>query len=291
MYRIVHMDLYTALSRIRLLVILKKSIDQVEFSFFRLRQNVMLKARNNGLVQIKKTHSYTFAIVCVKRPEYVAMAIENINSLHFYNSTHAFVLYLDSVCLEEVRRYQSRILYPERVELLNFFGKTKQPWMISKIEALIDASKKNRILTDADGIWRSDLVIDLNKISFLVRAYTFQSNRIESLLIKKILKKPEWCSFTHYVSGFVSIPSKFMSKKLAEDIQRITKKIYTAKIATVSQDERESIRRLSEEIGVSLAVQIRVPASKITTIKTSDGPGNRKILQSMYYGCANKISQ
>ena len=48
------------------------------------------------------------------------------------------------------------------------------------------------------------------------------------------------------------------------------------------------MRRLSEELAVSFAIQINYP-NDIFTLKTEDGPKNKNILQSMYYGCANRI--
>lgn len=284
-----NMNLYTALSRIRLLVILKQSIDRVELSLFRLRQRIMRTVRLWGVVQSKKNQSYTFAILCVKRVEYLTLAIDNINSLHYYNPTHSFVLYMDDTCFRQFKKMSHLLHYPTNVSATRFVNNPKQAWTLSKVDVLIKASLRNQILTDADGIWRSDICINREKILFLVKVGAFSKNRSEKMLLEKVLKKPEWCVFTHYVTGFVSIPKKFMTKRLIQDCREITADILTKKFPSMLQGEAQSLRRLAEEIGVCLAVQKNYPRSTIMTLKTTDGPGSREMLQSLYYGCSNKI--
>ena len=51
------------------------------------------------------------------------------------------------------------------------------------------------------------------------------------------------------------------------------------------------MKRIAEEIGVNLAVQTLIPREKITTLKESDGPNDRHIMQSLYYGCINNVDE
>ena len=85
----------------------------------------------------------------------------------------------------------------------------------------------------------------------------------------------------HFVTGFVSLPASLYSDELARLTLEWTKKAF--------QDER--IKRISEEIGVNLAVQTLIPRDKITTLKESDGPNDKHIMQSLYYGCVNNVDE
>lgn len=283
------MTLYTTLSRFRLLVLLKHRLDQVEFWIFRIRQVIRKRVRRFGVGTDDTLESHTFAICCVKRPAYVQMAVENINSLHFHNPKNKVVVYVDSVCADAYNTLYKKLDYPSQVRLNEFIA-TDQPWQISKISVLIDASLHNRILTDADGIWRANPKIDSSKVVFLVVAYSFNSNPLEMKMIQSLFSLQRWTTYAHYVTGFVFIPRKFMTPKLARDIRMISKKIIAKKYAfRHSKIQAESLARLAEEIAVSLAVQENIPAKQISTLKRTDGPSDKNILQSLYYGCTYRI--
>ncbi len=126
----------------------------------------------------------------------------------------------------------------------------------------------------------------------LVIASVIQESKNESLLVEQIFSKPEWKRFKHYVTGFVSIPSHFMTEKLAHDIRLFNEKIITHPLSFISnEDERNSTRRLAEELGINLALQSNITPELITTLKTEDGPGSKKSLESLYYGCLNQVNE
>ena len=168
----------------------------------------------------------------------------------------------------------------------------REPWQIYKIDTLIEASKKNQILTDADGIWHSEPKIDPEKITLLVVAYDISSNKNECLLIENVFNKKDWVNFKHYVTGFVSIPSKFMTVELEKNMKEYTRLIFTATMDFVSgADEQNGLRRLAEELAVNFAIQELYKSSEIQTLKDVDGPDSRSSLQSLYYGCLHQITE
>ena len=235
------------------------------------------------------SQGYYFAILTVKKKIYIELAINNINSLHFINPSHRFIIYCDDVCFAEFYKKRKRLDYPGQVKAVNSYRNGGMPWQYYKIETLIEASKNGLILTDADGIWHHDPQISKDKMTLLVIAHQFKHNENEKKLITQYFKKDEWSDFYHYVTGFVSIPPKFMNDKLAEDLRKLNKMILECPFDFISeQDKKEDMRRLSEELAVSFAIQINYP-NDIFTLKTEDGPKNKNILQSMYYGCANRI--
>ncbi|HSW90183.1 MAG TPA: hypothetical protein VLH19_04910 [Patescibacteria group bacterium] len=217
----------------------------------------------------------------MKRPEYVALAIRNINSLHFYNPTHKVKVYVDAICKKAFLSRKKDIDYPNTVECVEFFSNKNQPWQYMKIEALIEASKQSAYLVDADTRWFADPVVSDKKMTFLVFANYVDDNQMERNLITSVFHKKKWGVYGHYVSGFVSIPQRFMTLNLKQKLRAYVRKIY--------ENTEGETRRLSEELAISYAVQSLYLKRQITTLKASDGPGDRHIMQSMYYGCSNRI--
>ena len=243
------------------------------------------------LRSIRATHGagYGFALLCVKREPYAIMAIENINSLHFLNPRHSFVIYADDICESVLAENMRRFDYPEKVRVVNAYGSADKPWQRYKIETIIDSSRKGLIFTDADGIWHDDPKIGREEVTLLVLAYPIRSNAIETKVCEHLFSDIGAGAFDHYVTGFVSIPAKLMTDGLADDMRKRTDALLDDPFSFLElEKDRENIRRLSEELGMNIALQSN--GLSIDTLKKSDGPKDRNILQSLYYGCANEIT-
>ncbi len=144
----------------------------------------------------------------------------------------------------------------------------------------MESSKNGWVLIDADTIWHSEPKIDHAKVTLLVKAYDFGKNDAEKDFLARngLAKAFAW---PHFVTGFVSLPTAFYSEELAQLTLEWTKKAFL--------DER--LKRISEEIGVNLAVQTLIPREKLATLKESVGPNDRNFMQSLYYGCINEIDE
>jgi hypothetical protein len=236
-----------------------------------------------------KKPGYTFAILCIKKTVYGDMVVDNINSLHYLNRNHSVVLYCDTLCSDYLQARKNSFDFPEKIIIKDSYGMADKPWQHYKINVHIQAAWNDQIDTDADGVWHEDPVVDKNKITSLVIAYNMASSPKDILVLEKIFGKKEWSTFNHYVGAFLSLPKKFMTEKMAEDLQKFNDAIFYHPLDFLPESERAEIRRLSEEFAVSLAIQSNFPAEVITTLKTEDGPGSKKSLQSLYYGCMNRI--
>ncbi len=235
-------------------------------------------------------NSYKFAITCVKRTEYVNLLIKNINSLHYINPTHEFTVYCDNKCSNELKRKKIWFDYPKKIKFNAVHSDGDKPWQYYKIETIIDASKKNLISIDADEIWYDDPIIERDKITFLVTSQKISDRPHECLLVEKLFNKNEWTKFNHYNTGFLSIPSHFMTNELANDFRTLFTKLFESDLGfIINKDNSNGIHRISEEIAINLAIQSNYTLDYITTLKNIDGPKNTNIVQSLYYGCSNKI--
>lgn len=231
-----------------------------------------------------KKNRYIFAILCVKRPEYVMMAIDNCNSLHMQNPSHTVYLYCDTVSYQEFRKLRHLLDYPKQVIAKDLYGFAPAPWQTYKIEALIDASLKHRVLVDADSLWHADPVIDANVVTFLVLNYQIHDNKEESELMQRMYPHTDWNDIDHFATGFVSIPKKFMTKSLQATLRRMYANIRRSV-------KNESLVRLVDELSINCAIQSCIPKSMIRTLKATDGPMDTTIVQSLYYGCSNHITK
>jgi hypothetical protein len=205
------------------------------------------------------------------------------------NPSHKFSIHCDDICYEELQKNQKAIDYKKNVHISNLYQNDGRPWQLSKIESLITAGKNNQILIDADSLWHNDPKINFDKIIFQVRSSKFRERKDESLVMSNLFIKPEWLEFDHYVTGFVSIPSKFMSEKLVNDFRYLTDKILTDDLYFLDDSQKENITRISEELAVNIAVQSNYDKEYISTLKINDVKGDKNIFQSLYFGCANKI--
>jgi hypothetical protein len=238
------------------------------------------------------TDGYIFVILCVKKTVYANMVIENINSLHYLNPNHKVIIYCDSLCAGHLNSKKNDFNYSNNVDIRDVYGVADKPWQNYKIEAIINASKQGAILTDADGIWHQDPVVDKQKVTLLVLGNKISKNKNEKYLVEKELGKPDWVEFNHYVTGFVSIPPLYMTDKLAQDMRDYNRAIFYGTLNFIAEESaRNGLRRLSEELSVNLALQSNFPMLDIVTLKTQDGPGSQQSLQSLYYGCCNEVNE
>lgn len=281
--------IYQVLSKIPIMVQIKKGIDKVQYVVYWLRKEIQVVLRS-WQVDSRQFQSRSFSILCVKRLAYVDLVIRNINSLHFHNPKHTVQIFADTVCAEELTRKWKQLDYPSQVTLRNEYTDAKQPWQYLKIETLIAASKSNSVLIDADSMWFGDPHISKDDVTFLVAAYPFKDNHWEKKILNQVFQATETTRYLHYVTGLVSIPSVMMTKTLENRLRRGVKSLFTFDYSFIGDKMvAESIKRLSEEIVISYVVQESVPYSRIRIVKESDGPGNKQIIQSLYYGCSNII--
>jgi hypothetical protein len=222
----------------------------------------------------------TFCILCVKRPAYALLAVKNVNSLHFLHPGYRIRIMTDDAGSAAINKLLGRFDYPGMVEVINRFGSSGEPWQFQKVSCLMEAGRNGWILVDADTIWHHEPGVDPGKVTFLVKAYDFGKNEAEKEFLSKNNMKRA-LGWPHFVTGFVSLPSAFYSEELANLTMEWTRKVFTDR----------NLKRISEEIGFNLAVQSLIPEDRITTLKQSDGPNDKNIMQSLYYGCINEIDE
>lgn len=230
------------------------------------------------------------AILCVKNVNYCDLTVNNANSLHYLNPGYNYIIYCDQLCADYLNNIISDFNYPKSIEIRKVFGDGSLPWQKYKIETLISASINGYILTDADGIWHQEPEIIPDKINILTLAYKIEDNKNEKILVEKLFNKSDWLKFGHYVTGFVYIPNRLMTVDLQLRLRNFVSKILDSDLGFLELEEIHLIKRISEELAVNFAIQSTYSSDLIVVLKEIDGPSSNNKLQSLYYGCSNKIN-
>lgn len=231
------------------------------------------------------------AMLCIRRPVYVDLAVASINSLHYRNPSHRVHLYLDASCMAAYDALKRRIDYPRRVTptLVDYDPAT--PWQFKKLDVVLEAFSNGFAFVDADSRWHADPLhlVDPARATFLVVVNLFRSVEHERLLVSDGLGHPEWLDFKHFNTGFIFVPRDLMTGRLTERCRSLAREIFRASDSLHLGAERSGIlKHTAEEIALSLGTQLELGADGIRTLKTEDGPGHRRILESYYYGALNR---
>ncbi len=247
------------------------------------------KVVSRKLFPYKVKNSYTFAILCIKKEAYTDLVVKQANSLHFFNPTHSFIIYTDTICKNFLDQKIGQFDYPEKITIKDAFGVASKPWTYYKMEMRIENSLNGGVDIDSDMFWYGDPELDRSRPLMFAPAFIFKENKVQSDLIMKVFNKPAWLEFTHYVSAFVSIPPKFMTDKLAADSRRYVHMMLEHPLEFITdKNDKDEIRRVSEEIAICFALQDNYPGLT-KSLKLDGGKKNKDLLQPIYYGSENRI--
>ena len=235
-------------------------------------------------------HSHDFAMLCVKRPVYVDLIINNVNSLHYLNPTHTITIHCDDICAPHLEKALNKFDYPKQISIQNIFGDGSQTWQHYKVEHILKASEEDKVHLDADGIWHDDPILDREKITFLVSPQTIGEKKLIKDVILNVFGNEEWLDFRYHTAAFVSMPSHFVTPGLKDLCRAFLEPLmYETFDFLETQEERDEARRLAEQTAINLGVLITHSEENVTDLKDHDGPKNKHLLQSLYYGTAKRI--
>lgn len=269
------------------LVSWRKALNSIEEAVFSGQRRLKKLARRRGMFLSSKTETFPIGMLCVKNPTYADMAIRNVNSLHFFNEHYHCFIYCDEGMFDYLQQQKNAFDYPEAVSLIRQFEHLKKGWQRARIEALQQISEKGGALVDADSRWFSLPPFKRETLFFLAPGYFFRDNDAEAALLSAVLPKRNWEFMMHYASGYLFIPRKYISQELFQKIfefqERLAKTIERKKMPA-------RLLRLIDEVAINVVLQQHVPSASIQPLKQKDGPGDRTILLSYYYGCWNETN-
>lgn len=269
---------YRLASSIPFLVTAKRIVDVLEIQVFALKRLIRRHLRQlTGIVGESK--GQLFATLCVKQTRYAEMALFNINSLHYINPHHRWRIYCDEDCANYLKSHLWQLDYPGQMQIIEICSKATKPWQYYKLQALISVSRDNGALVDADSRWYAEPPINDKSARLLTCAYELSENIEEMEYLHNLFPQIEFKGFKHYATGYIYIPKDYLDSKFTDTLWMAFNMI---------QENMSNFGRLADELAINIALQSNT-THKIEVLKDADGPGNRHILQSYYYGCWNSI--
>ena len=232
------------------------------------------------------------AMLCIRNPVYVRLAVSSINSLHYHNHMHRVSLYLDHICFAAFERLRKKLDYPQRVRPILIEDNQSMPWQFTKLDVVLTVSSQGIPFVDADSRWHGDpsRFIIPDRAMFLVEVNKIGATESEGMLVAKGLGRPEWIDFRHFNTGFIAIPKELYSEQLASECRSLARKIHTiSDEMQFSPEQTRLLKHTCEELALSLTAQEVIGGRSICTLKENDGPGNRTRLESYYVGALNKV--
>jgi hypothetical protein len=241
---------------------------------------------------VRHVSGIDLAMLCIRRPVYIALGIASINSLHYQNARHRVLVHVDDACFEELQSQRRKLDYPSMVEPIRLNDDSSRPWQFTKLDVVLDMASRGIPFVDADSRWHTDPapLIPRDLVMFLVVVNEIGAVASERLLTVDTLCRPEWVGFSHFNTGFISVPARLYSEDFASEARRLARLIHESPYDERFTDEQKRMfRHTSEELALSLAVQAVIGRARISTLKEEDGPGSRSRLESYYYGALNRI--
>jgi hypothetical protein len=244
-------------------------------------------------VHLQPGQEMDIAMLCIRKPVYVDMAVPSINSLHYRNYNIRVLLHLDPVCFDRFLQKRRSLDYAAMVQPILVEDNSAVPWQFTKLDVVLAVSALGVPFVDADSRWHGDprSLIQRDRAMFLVKVNRICEIQHERLLVEEGLGRPEWIDFIHFNTGFISIPRDLCSEGFARECRSICRSIYAAVMEVQLDDpQRMLLRHTSEELSLSLVAQDVIGRANIGTLKEQDGPGNRNRLESYYYGALHGSS-
>lgn len=233
----------------------------------------------------------TFVYLCVRRPVYVDLAIDSINSLHARNRHHQVRVHGDEVCARRWALRSRRLDYPELVTFDNRYeNRTEEPWQWLKADTLEEACRLGAAFIDADSFWHSDPEWDLRRACLLAPVNRIGEKPAEASIALWLTGRPESADWGHDNVGFVYLPQELSRGEFFPRLKDWTRKISAwPGDPAVPEVSWGAARRTSEELALSLLLRDWYQGTAPALLKAVDGPRNQHIVESFYYGALHGV--
>jgi len=231
-------------------------------------------------------YSVTVGMLAIRKKDYIDLAIDSINSLHYYNSNNKVILYIDNTLSTYFNKKSRYLDYPDHVKTSIVQDNISEPWQFTKMRVVLDLSHNGIPFVDADSIWHSDIseYFSSDKTTFLVKINKFSDHTDENRLISDILQKPIWGDLYHFNIGFIYIKPTIITDEFKSFCSNLMYSLLELRNNNVIP---YTIFRTCEEMTLSIAAQLF--DNDIITLKDTDGPGDTFLIESIYYGCQKGI--
>jgi hypothetical protein len=154
-----------------------------------------------------------------------------------------------------------------------------EPWQLSKMKLILKISGSNDFYMDADLKWNGPLP-PIRPTTFFVREFIL-SSKFEYSNLLEMMAMQELASNTMKNTSFFSWCGRTAPEKISSHLLEIWSfMLETIERMTVSESMKNSLRRISEQLSLSMLI----PESESNFIKDSDSQFDGAFVESSYFG-------
>lgn len=229
--------------------------------------------------------NFKINLLIVKNPKYSELARLCVFSFLHFHPNSKVTLHCDEKTVEFVNRWAKKGKFSKSISVQNLKNDLSESWQLQKMKLIFNLSGTSEIFIDADMRWNGPLRLDFEKttdVYFFVKEYKLDNNPIFSVM----LSNQTFLSYQNssmFNTSFVCLSGLVINDSEKQHVLNIHRAINLyAKEADLETAEKESIKRISEQLALSLAVSKW--DRQVRALKENDGCKDGAFLESSYFG-------
>lgn len=215
----------------------------------------------------------------MNKKEYIDAGIKCAGSFLEHNQARKVAFYVDHDNEDYLRRKLAKWQLGEisRVEVLT----SKNSWQRHKLEIILKNMSSTDLFCDADLYWNGPVDVSMAPLCF-VREYVLRENETYGQLLEILGLDNN--SYAMVNTSVVALGTFAKNETLQKEVFEIFTKIQEiCEDFAISLDQREKIKRLSEQLALSIAFT-HVIAGELRFLKDIDSPMDGGVAESFYLG-------
>ncbi len=239
----------------------------------------------NSSARNQSRNIYLGNVLVVKKPIYAKLARLCVESFLYYNPGCKIIVNVDSATEQAVSKAFRKAKARRNIEIRNL-GDCGESWQEIKLKLILAMKDPQEFFMDADLRWNGPIP-ELNGTTFFVNEFKLK----ETYPYSNLLEMSNWQSrkeFTMkntsflYWGGFK--PERRDELFIQEAMCKI-QELYSQDV--ISKENADSMNRISEQIALSVLVDVRNQDVKF--LKETDGYRDGTFVESSYFGATGSI--
>jgi len=241
------------------------------------------RQKMHALKKFEVDGSRTIHLLTMKRAEYLLPTIKCINSIWFHAPETRVKIWVDDsskIKLNELKRKFHRLNQLEFIQI----PLPNSEWQLNKLSIALDWMSSKDIFTDVDMYWNGKPPLVSEKPLFFVSEYDMSRRTLTRYVIKSLGLNihREWFMLNVSVISMGNLVGNKDFKNRALELYSKLRNIEADEV--LGEDDVASVRRMAEQIALSIAVQER---GSFLTLKEHDGYMDGGLAESYYLGAVN----
>lgn len=217
-------------------------------------------------------------LLIVKNNDYVRVARICVSSFLHFNPKSRIYIHCDQATYAKTKSMVRNLTRKKQVHV-QLDQSDYDEWQLSKLKLILKLSGSRDFYMDADLKWNGPLP-QFSSTAFFVREFTFSSKLEYEILLNEMNLGDQGVN-TMKNTSFFCWNGNLASKDFTSQLFKIWNlMLETISHIPISENERTSLRRISEQLSLS----ILIPDGEASYIKDKDAQFDKAFVESSYYG-------